>query len=124
MPDNSFSNTKLFIISCILGGILIALFDMDQTEVQPAVLMILIFTGVAGFLRPTLAYIWALILGLSIFAVDFIAIYTGHTFTHPPQPNVYATLVALIPAFIGAYAGVLLHWLNSKINKKVNKSKL
>lgn len=123
MPVKKFSNTNLFIVSCILGGIIIALFDMDQTEVFPAVIMILIFTGVAGFLRPTLAYLWALILGLSIFIVNILAINTGHEFTHPPQPNVYATFVALIPAFIGAYIGVFLNWLNGKINKKVNKDK-
>ena len=124
MPEKNFPLTGLFIVSSIFGGIIIALFDMGQTEVQPTVLMILVFTGVAGFLKSDLAYLWALIIGISIFLVNLLAVYSGHTFTHPVEPNIYATLIALIPAFVGAYTGVFLKWLNGKINKRVNKNKL
>ena len=30
---------------------------------------------------------------------------------YPPEPNILASFIALIPAFIGAYAGVLVRWL-------------
>lgn len=103
---------------------LIALFDMDQTEVQPAVLMILIFTAVSGYLRPDLAYLWALILGLSFFLVNLIADLKGYKLREPIEPNVFATLIALVPAFIGAYAGVLFKWIYKRIDKKINRHKL
>lgn len=124
MEKKEIPYTVLFIVSCSIGGIIIALFDMDQTEVQPAVLMILIFSGVASFLRPKLAYLWASILGSSIFIVNLVLLSSGYKPTHKVEPNVFAALIALIPAFIGAYAGVLLQWLNGRINRKVNKDKL
>jgi len=124
MPEKNFPITGLFIVSSIFGGIIIALFDMGQTEVQPTVIMILVFTGVAGFLKSNLAYLWALITGLIIFAVIFATTYSGHTYTHPIASNIFGAMICIITAFAGAYIGVFLKWLNGKINKKVNKNKL
>lgn len=99
-------NRKQFVIAgiAILSAILLGYVDLHAKEVQGTVLVLLILTFIFGFLEPRRAWLWALILGLSIYAAYIIGPMLGVYPWETPKPP-YAPLIALIPAFIGAYAG-------------------
>ncbi len=101
----------LFSLTAILLGLLIGYADSRADEVQPAVMLILIFTFVFGFLQSRLAWWWAILIGSGIFSSYVIRLALGVTPPFSPQPNAFAALIALIPAFIGAYTGVAARWL-------------
>jgi len=104
---------RIFFLSltAILLGLLIGYVDSRADEVQPAIMLILIFTFVLGFLHSRFAWLWAILIGSGIFSSYLIRFAFGMTPPHPPEPNAFATLIALIPAFIGAYTGVAARWL-------------
>lgn len=91
-------------------GITIGLLDLHATEVQGSVLLILICAGLLGFVRPRMAWLWAITIGLCLLLVHLVANFL-HYPSYPVEPNVFATLIALIPAFLGAYGGVLLRYM-------------
>ena len=78
--------------------------DFHASEVQPAVLLLLLITGVLSYLDPSRAWLWVLILGLSVQTTHIIATAFGITQRYPMTPA-YGGLVALIPAAIGAACG-------------------
>lgn len=92
----------------IIFGIIVGYVNLHASEVQAPVLAILVFTFLLGYLHPRRAWIWALVLGLSILLSYVVAPVAGYHTPYPPSPNIFATLIALIPACIGAYAGVLI----------------
>lgn len=108
----------LLSITAILLGLLIGYADSRANEVQPAVLLILIFTFVFGFLRPRLAWLWAILIGGGIFSIQLIYIAFSVTPSSPAQPNIFAALIALIPAFIGAYTGAAARWLAHELRSQ------
>ena len=57
----------LFSLTAILLGLLIGYAGSRADEVQPAVMLILIFTFVFGFLQSRLAWWWAILIGSGIF---------------------------------------------------------
>jgi hypothetical protein len=103
----------LFVILALGAGGLAIWIDSHATEPQPAAGTILIAAGLLGLLRPGLAWLWALILGVSLFAGYSLFPALRLQPSSPPEPGPYAALIALIPAFIGAYAGVLFNKLIS-----------
>lgn len=99
----------LFIISLTLAiilGTFTGWADFNNDEPQSAVIFLLVFGFIVGALHPKRAWLWGLILGLSIPAVYLIAIGIGYQPAEPPEPGWYASLIGLIPAFLGTYAGV------------------
>ena len=105
-------NSKTFDVVCIslafAGGLFAGWIDFNQTEVQPTVLLLIVFGAVLGFARPYRAWRWAIILGLCIPLGYLIFSALGYKPAELPQPGVYASLIALIPAFIGTYGGALI----------------
>ena len=98
----------LCIALAVTGGFLAGAMDFNNDEPQAAVIVIIAFTGLLGFLQPRKAWCWALIVGLGVPIVYLIATALGY---HPKsigEPGWYASLIALIPAFISTYCGVLL----------------
>lgn len=91
-------------------GIMIGLLDMRATEVQGTVLLILVASVLPGFARPRWAWLWAITIALCLPLVYLSASLFGYSL-HNVKPNVFATLIALIPAFLGAYGGVLLRYM-------------
>ena len=90
-------------------GALTGYLDLHASEVQPIVLLLLLFTATLGFAQPRHAWRWGMILGLSICCTHVAAHLLGYK-TYPIQPNVLASLLALIPSFIGAYVGAGIRW--------------
>lgn len=78
---------------------------------QPPVLTVLVFTFLLGFIDPKRAWLWAAILGGSVPLSYALAPIFGYPVPYPPDPNIFASFIAFVPAFIGAYAGALGRWL-------------
>jgi hypothetical protein len=95
------------LIIALAGGIFAGWVDFNNDEPQAAVLVILVITLLLGLIQPRLAWLWAIIVALSLPAVYLVATNLGYQPVSPPSPGWYASLLALIPAFIGAYAGAL-----------------
>jgi hypothetical protein len=103
------------ILFAVLFGVFAGAVDLTSKEVQGTVLLIIVSAGALGFLIPKRAWIWALIIGASIFGAHLWAQSTGYPVPYPVEPNVAITLLALIPAFIGAYSGVGARWVMQRI---------
>ncbi len=101
----------------LLIGLTIAYLDFHATEVQGTVLLILISTFVLGLIQSKGAWLVALFIGSSILLFNLIASGFGLQPLEPIEPNVFATLIALIPAFIGAYAGAGGAYILKAVNR-------
>ena len=96
------------VIVAVIGGFVAGAVDFNNNEPQAAVLVIVFFAGVLGFVQPRKAWRWAVIVGLGVPIVYLIAAAFGYQSKSVPEPGWYASLIALIPAFISTYCGVLL----------------
>ncbi|MFL5808164.1 MAG: hypothetical protein ACJ749_01505 [Flavisolibacter sp.] len=92
-------NTKfwmMIVLACIIGFILAKIDtakNWDDTAVTVG--LVLISSFVCGVIMPGFAWLWAIIIGGSIFSFNAIL-----------HSN-YGSAAAILFAFIGAYAGVL-----------------
>ena len=98
----------LCIALAVIGGFLAGAVDFNNDEPQATVIVIVLFTGLLGFIQPRRAWRWALIVALGVPIVYLIATALGYHSKSVPEPGWYASLIALIPAFISTYGGVLL----------------
>jgi hypothetical protein len=115
---NSKSIDALFFAAAIIAGLIVSWFDLHANEVQPAVLLLLVFGAVLGFARSRSAWRWAIVLGLSFFLGDMILPAFGIKPIDPVQSNALATLIGLIPSFIGTYAGVVARKVTESLSTK------
>ena len=90
--------------------LLIGRVELRADEVQGPVLLVVVWAFILGLAKPKWAWLWAVVIGGSIFAAHAWARAVGYPEPYPPEPNIFAALIALIPAFIGAYAGAGLRW--------------
>lgn len=98
----------LLISVALVGAFIAGAVDFNNNEPQAALIVIVIFAGLLGFIQPRKAWLWAIIIGLGIPVVYLIATALGYHSKGAPEPGWYASLIALIPAFISAYCGVLV----------------
>lgn len=96
---------SIALVVALLGAALTGVVSVRTDEVQPAVLVIALVCFGLGFAAPRLAWLWALVVGLGVFGGYFFAGLAGIHVKAPPEPNLFATLIALIPAFLFAYLG-------------------
>lgn len=107
--SKEFFNSILFnLLLTIVFGVSISYVDLHNDEVQPAVLLLLIFSFILGYKHPEKAWLYSLLLGLSVIIGYSVAQIIGFTPKAPPPGNILESLLAIIPAFIGGYAGVLV----------------
>ena len=95
-----------YFLLAVLIGVGIGLYDRAQSEVQPAVILLLAGAFVLACARPKDAWVYGLIIGAGVPIVDLVA----HTLAVPaPWPSVPGSrLIAFLPAVLGAGAGALL----------------
>jgi len=95
----------LFLVAALLAAG-IGVFDRTQTEVQPAVFLLLVCTFVLACVRPKDAWVYGLILGAGVPLIDVVA----RTLAVPaPWPSVPGSrLMAFLPAVLGAGVGALV----------------
>jgi len=98
-------------VVAVLGSALAGLVAIRTTEVQPAVLVIAVVCMMLGFAIPRLAWLFAIIVGGGVFAGYVLANLAHVTVKAPPEPNIYASLIALAPAFVAAYLGAGARWI-------------
>jgi hypothetical protein len=91
-------------------GVWIGLVDYRSNEVQNAVLLIVLSTFFFGLIMPRGAWVRAVIIGLGVPAIHYIADWNGLKPPYSVEPGIYASFLALIPAVIGTYLGVLVRW--------------
>lgn len=103
-------NTFLFVLTAVLFGAVSGFVDIKSSEVQAAALLIIIFSCFLGFVQPRIAWLPAIIIGSSILAAHLVSPFWGLYPDYPVEPSVWATSIALIPAFIGAYIGAMAGW--------------
>lgn len=99
---------KLLTAACLIAAVAAGSFtgyvDLHNSEVQPAVALLLGSALLLSVAQPRLAWLVALLLGLSIPVAHLWATTTGFL---PPYPTTLpATFLALIPAFLGALLGI------------------
>jgi hypothetical protein len=92
----------------LAGGLFATYVDYHNNEVQAPVLILLLVATPLGAFRPKQAWIWGLAVGIGIPACHIGGQWLGLRAPYPVQPNVYGSLIAVIPAFIGSYFGRLL----------------
>ncbi len=86
------------------------LVDFRSSEVQNAVLLILISTFLFGVFSARTAWVAATVIGLGVPAIHYIASWAGVQPPYPVVPGNYATFLALVPAIIGNIAGKFVRW--------------
>jgi hypothetical protein len=91
--------------AAVATAIFVGLIDFHNREPQPAAAVLLVLCGLMGFARPSGAWRWGVIAPLGIPVVYLAGCAMGFKPADAPQPNIFASLVALIPGLIGAYAG-------------------
>jgi hypothetical protein len=94
--------------AAIAVGIFAGLVDFHNNEPQPAAAVLLVSGALLGFARPRGAWRWGVIAALGIPAVYLAGGALGFKPIDVMHPNIFASLVALIPAMIGVYAGALI----------------
>jgi hypothetical protein len=103
-----FESAAPAVIGALVVGALAGYVDQHNDEVQATVLVLVVGMVVVGFLSPRWSWLAGLIAGFCILAAALIARALGLPQLYPVQPNVFATLLALIPAMIGAVAGAMI----------------
>ena len=95
-----------FLLLAVVCSIGVGLFDRSQSEVQPAVFLLLACTFLLACVRPKDAWVYGLILGAGVPLVDVVA----HTLAvHEPWPSVPGSrMIAFLPAVLGAGVGALV----------------
>lgn len=91
--------------------------ELRADEVQGPLLLVLLGTFSLGLARPRLAWLWGLILGGAIFIAHILAPAFGWPEPFPPEPNVWATLPAIVFGLVGAYAGAVSRWAVSQLHQ-------
>jgi hypothetical protein len=97
----------------IVLGIVAGIVDFRNDEVQATVLLVFLGSFVMGYVDSKKAWLYAIIIGGGVFVIDGSLPLFGFVSRSVAQPNIFATLIAVIPAMIGAYTGVLIKYLFS-----------
>lgn len=87
----------------VLWGAWLAVSDLRNDEVQPAVLRLLVGGAVLGFLRPRTWWVWALALAAWVPAELLLAPLLHITPLYPSNPGQWA--LPPVPALVGALLG-------------------
>ncbi|MEO8665854.1 MAG: hypothetical protein ABI462_10180 [Ignavibacteria bacterium] len=114
MSKSFFDSAVFNLILAVMFGIIISYIDLHNTDVQPAVMLLVIFSFMLGYKDPPRAWLYSCMLALSIIAGYLISRLAGFEPEGPPPDNLFWTLLAFIPSFAGGYAGVLIKILFKK----------
>ncbi len=101
----------LLVALALLFGACAGWTDVHTDDTQFVVLSVLLFSFVLGLIRPRLAWLWALLVGLGVPLAEDYALLTNMRTPWPQSGNVLGSLVAVVFAFAGAYAAVLMRRL-------------
>jgi hypothetical protein len=95
----------------LMLGTLAGYVDITTTEVQVPMLCILVFSFLLGLLEPKRAWLWAILISLSIPISTFVGLAINFDFADTPPRFPIFLAVLVIPALLAAYAGVFVKYL-------------
>jgi len=105
------------LLAAICGAV-IGVLDFSSSassDVQPVVILILLFSGFFGLVRPRRAWLWALLVGGGVPVAHLAGPALGMTAEYPVEPGRWITLLALVPALLGAAAGAAVGWIVARL---------
>ncbi len=115
LMDKQFFHSIFFnLFLAVLFGMIISYIDLNNDEVQSSVMLLLIFSFILGYNDPPRAWLYSILLALSIITGHFFSDFIGYVPKQPPPSNIFWALLSFIPAFAGGYAGVLMKILFKK----------
>lgn len=97
---------SLLLLAALALGLCAGLIDVRSTGIVPVSLVLGVAAFALALIRPANAWLYALLMGLSVPLVHVLAPSLGVTEVSPPHPNVAATLLAIVPALAGALLGI------------------
>jgi len=89
-------------------GVGIGWLDLQVTEVVVTILALLLAGLLLGFLQPTAAWRWALLLALGLPAVAMVSQVLDVRTAEPIHPDLRIAMVAFAFALVGCYGGVVV----------------
>ena len=95
------------LLIALLMGVAVGWLDLTQTNVEMSVVSIAAAAFLLSYAHPQRAWLWATMIGGSIFIAHLLASWMQWPFA--PE-SLLTTLTALIPAFLGAYLAVMVNW--------------
>lgn len=110
MENHSLAEKVGLVLLAVCLGVVAGYVDMTDHDVQLPALILLGSAFLLGSLSPRLAWLWSVLIGLSILTAQGL----GYLFAmQPPYPTQWLPLIILPLAFAlaGAVAGVLMRWL-------------
>ncbi len=108
----------IYLFQALICGVVISFINSRNDAVQTVALLVAVTTFIFGMLHARRAWVYALIIGMSIILFHGVA-RMANAIVPMPQGSInnFAGLVALIPAFIGAYCGAGLRWVLDGFNE-------
>ena len=108
----------IYLLQALICGAVISFINSRNDAVQVVALLVTITTFVFGMLHARRAWVYALIIGISMIVFHLFArLVNSVTPMSQGSINNFASLIALIPAFIGAYCGAGLRWVLDGVNE-------
>lgn len=95
----------------VVAGVLCGLYDLQSGRTAITALLIAVAAFVLALVRPSSAWMTAVLVALGVPAVYLWATVAQRAIPYPPSPHIAATLLALLPAVGAALLGVFLHRL-------------
>ncbi len=92
-------------------GFIVGWLDLSSSEVSSSVLMLLMFGFFAGFAQPRRAWLSALLLGIWVPVLGYLAF--ALRVTHQTNTELITSWLPLVFSFAGAYAGFLARRLGA-----------
>jgi len=93
------------ILSALVVGAFAFYVDVHNDEVQPAALILVLGAGTIGAIWPKWSWVGGLVSGVCILLGHLAWRASGQPTPFPLHPNVFAALIAVIPAMVGALTG-------------------
>lgn len=115
MTKEFFNSISFNILLTLVFGIFTSYVDLHNDEVQPAVFLLLLFSFILGYKNPENAWLYSLLLGLSLIIGFLFSEIIGFKGVGPPPTNILWELLPLKPAFTGGYLGVFVRSIFKKI---------
>jgi len=121
MPRNTTIPTHLLLALALLMGLVVGWLDLTQTNVEISVVGIAAAAFLLSYAHPHRAWVWATLVGGSIFVAHLLARWLQWPYPAEPLPT---TLTALIPAFLGAYLAVMVNWSIQQTDAEIKQKDL
>jgi len=111
-PDPFELSRRAHLVACAALAAVVVAADLLVEPIVPVLVVLIVASAIAGFLRPDGIVVGGLIIGLAIPLVRFVAVLAGVALATPDEPGgpggalslVFLVVPALFAAVIGGYA--------------------